>query len=121
MNSSATDSPGETEVFTLLVVAGRWPSDDLPKDATAARLLCYAAAGDEAEAVRETVYVLRDAGVKPLDVIGYGSRSEREAEGDLADEERELLDRAQRENAVIVAEVTPVYGDDDVSGAAPVS
>lgn len=104
------EAAGETDVYTLIVLAGRWPSDDLPADATGAELLCYATGRDEAEAVRETVSVLRAAGVTPLDVTGYGSHAEREADGDVGEEERELIGRARRENAVVVAEVTPVAG-----------
>lgn len=111
MNCCATDITRETEVFTLLVLAGRWPTDGLPPEATGAQLLCYAVGNDEADAVRETVSVLRAAELKPLDVVGYGSLSEREAEGEIADEERDLIERARRENAVIVAELTPIYGD----------
>lgn len=103
-----TGPDGEAEVYTLVVAAGRWPSDDLPENATGAELLCYAAGRDEAEAVRETVSVLRAAGVTPLDVTGYGSLAERQADGEVGPEEHDLLERARRENAVIVAEVTPV-------------
>ncbi|MFT3973478.1 MAG: hypothetical protein QM699_08515 [Amaricoccus sp.] len=111
MNCSATDASRETEVFTLLVVVGRWPNDELPADATGAELLCYATGCDEAEAVRETVNVLRAAELRPLDVTGYGSLAEREADGEVGEEERGLIERCRRENAVIVAELTPTYGD----------
>ncbi len=107
-----TDKPTRQQVFTLLVHAGRAPGDDLPDWATGAELLCYAAGVDEAEAVRETVAVLRRAGLAPLDVTGYGSRDERLAEGhDIDAEERDLMDRAAAENAVIVAQLTPVKDD----------
>ena len=43
------------EVYTLVVAVGRKPGDGLPKEASGATLLCYAAGVDEAEAVRETV------------------------------------------------------------------
>jgi hypothetical protein len=46
----------------------------------------------------------------PLDVSGYGTRAEREAEGDeIAPDEAALMDRALAENAVIVAQVTPFF------------
>ncbi len=109
MNCCAIDSARDIAVYTLLVVVGRWPNDDLPAGATGATLLCYAAGADEAEAVRETVAVLRAAELAPLDVTGYGSLAEREAEGGIGEEERPLIDRALRENAVIVAELTPIY------------
>jgi hypothetical protein len=110
MNCCATDLGGLAEVYTLLVTVGRWPTDGLPNEATGAELLCYATGDDEAEAVRETVNVLRAAEFRPLDVTGYGSLSEREAEGGISEEERELIERARRENAVVVAELTPTYG-----------
>ena len=65
---------------------------------------------DEAEAVRETVAVLKVAEIAPLDVTGYGTLAEREAQGvAIAPEERALMERAGAENAVIVAEVTPFF------------
>ncbi|RVT83201.1 hypothetical protein DXV76_13175 [Rhodobacteraceae bacterium CCMM004] len=102
-------------VYTLLVEIGRKPGDDLPEGATGGALVCYAAGVDEAEAVRETVAVLKVAGLAPLDVSGYGTLDERLAEGhDIADEDRGLMDRALRENAVIVAQMTPFFdGDGD--------
>lgn len=96
-----------TQVYTLLVEVGRSPNDGLPDGATGAALLCYASGRDEAEAVRETVQVLKTADLNPLDVTGYGSRAEREAEGhDIGEEDIALMDRALAENAVIVAETT---------------
>jgi hypothetical protein len=97
-------------VFTLLVEVGRKAGDDLPPGATGGALLCYATGVDEAEAVREAVAVLKEAGLAPLDVSGYGTLEERLAEGhDIPEEERALMDRAARENAVVVAQVTPFY------------
>ena len=95
------------DVYTLLVEVGRKEGDGLPDDATGAALLCYAAGRDEAEAVRETVALLKTAGLNPLDVTGYGTRAEREAEGaEIGGEDAALMDRALAENAVIVAETT---------------
>ena len=100
------------QVYTLLVEVGRKPGDGLPKDATGAALVCYATGVDEAEAVRETVAILKQADLAPLDVSGYGSLDERLAEGhDIPEEERALMDRALTENAVIVAQMTPFYDD----------
>jgi hypothetical protein len=100
------------EVFTLLVEVGRKDGDGLPKKATGAGLLCFASGVDEAEAVRETVAVLKQADLAPLDVTGYGSLAEREAQGDeINDEERELMARARAENSVIVVQMTPFYDD----------
>lgn len=109
-----SDKPSKSEkvkrkqdVFTLLVELGRDPEDDLPEGATGAALLVYAAGVDEAEAVRETVAVLKTAGVAPLNVTSYGTLDTRLAAGDtVPDEERELMGRALAENAVIVAQKT---------------
>ncbi|MEM8802413.1 MAG: hypothetical protein AAGF55_07740 [Pseudomonadota bacterium] len=96
-----------SEVYTLLVEVGRSTNDGLPKGATGAALLCYASGRDEAEAVRETVQVLKTADLNPLDVTGYGSRADRQAEGhEIGEDDLALMDRALAENAVIVAETT---------------
>ena len=101
------------QVFTLLVEVGRKDGDGLPKGATGGALVCYASGVDEAEAVRETVAVLKRADVAPLDVTGYGTLQEGEAEGhEIDDEERALMQRALEDNAVIVAQMTPFFGDD---------
>lgn len=97
-------------VYTLLVEVGRAPGDGLPQNASGAGLLCFASGVDEAEAVRETVAVLKKADLAPLDVTGYGTIEDRLAEGhEIGAEERALMDRARDENAVIVAQATPVY------------
>ena len=96
------------QVYTLLVEVGRSPGDGLPEGSTGAGLLCYATGVDEAEAVRETVAILKQADLAPLDVTGYGTLDERLAQGDEIDaEERALMQRALDENAVIVAQMTP--------------
>ena len=101
------------QVYTLLVEVGRKAGDGLPDGATGAALMCYATGVDEAEAVRETVALLKQADLAPLDVSGYGTLEERLAEGhDIADEERALMDRALAENAVIVAQMTPFFDED---------
>lgn len=103
-----------TDVFTLVVQVGRKEGDDLPDGATGAGLVCFAAGKDEAEAVRETVAILKQAGLAPLDVTGYGTVEERRANGETIDaEESALLDRARAENAVIVVQMTPFFGDED--------
>ena len=108
---AAESSP--QKVYTLLVQVGRAPEDGLPEGATGAGLLCYAAARDEPEAVRETVALLKQAGLAPLDVTGYGTLAERLAEGqEIAPEEKGLMDRAADENAVVVAQVTPFFDGD---------
>jgi hypothetical protein len=111
------DRPGGSgppaKVYTLLVQVGRAPGDGLPEGATGAGLLCYATGRDEEEAVRETVALLRQAEMAPLDVTGYGTLAERLAAGhEIAPEEKGLMDRAAAENAVVVAQVTPFFDDD---------
>ena len=102
------------QVYTLLVEVGRARDDGLPKDATGAALVCYASGKDEEEAVRETVAILKQAGLSPIEVTGHGTIEERLAEGhEIPEEERVLMDRALAENAVIVAPMEPLYGDED--------
>lgn len=99
-------------VYTLLVEVGRKAGDGLPKGATGAGLLCYASGRDEAEAVRETVATLKQAGLAPLDVTSHGSLEERLAEEhDVPEEERALMDRAAAEDAVVVAQIETVFPD----------
>lgn len=96
------------QVYTLLVELGRRAGDGLPEGSTGAALLAYASGVDEGEAVRETVALLKTAGMNPLEVTGHGSLDERLAAGDeIPGEERDLMQRALAENAVVVAQVTP--------------
>lgn len=98
------------QVYTLLVQIGRKTGDGLPDEATGAALMIFASGVDEAEAVRETVAVLKTADTAPLDVTGYGTLEERKAQGhDIGEDERALMARALDENAVIVAQVEPFY------------
>jgi hypothetical protein len=107
-----TKKPSRQKVFTLLVEVGRSADDGMPKDATGAALMCYASGVDEAEAVRETVAILKQADLSPLDVSGYGTLDERIAEGhDISDDEKELMKRALDENSVIVAQMTPFFDE----------
>ncbi|PKP83661.1 MAG: hypothetical protein CVT80_12625, partial [Alphaproteobacteria bacterium HGW-Alphaproteobacteria-2] len=69
------------DVYVLLVTLGRRPGDGLPEVASGAAMLCYTAGRDEPEAVRETVAVLREAGLAPLDVEGHGTAAEMRADG----------------------------------------
>lgn len=93
------------QVFILLVEVGRAADDGLPDDSTGAALLCYTSGRTERHAVNETVKVLRDAGMSPLEVLSYGTRAAPEI--DLGAEDLALMDRALAENAVIVAQITP--------------
>jgi hypothetical protein len=105
-----TKKESRQQVYTLLVEVGRNAGDGLPPEATGAALMCYASGVDEAEAVRETVAILRQADLAPLDVSGYGTLDERLAEGhDIPDEEIALMERALAENSVIVAQMTPFF------------
>ena len=102
------------QVFTLLVQIGRKEGDGLPDGSTGAALMVFASGIDEAEAVRETVAILKQADTAPLDVTGYGTLDERLEQGhEIDEEERALMARALDENAVIVAQMTPFFGDDD--------
>ena len=104
------------KVYPLLVEVGRKSGDGLPKGATGAALLCYASGIDEAEAVRETVAILKQADLAPLDVTGYGTEEERRAEGhEIDDDERALMAQALSENSVIVAQMTPFFETDDAA------
>lgn len=99
-------------VYTLLVEVGRRRGDGLPEGASGAALMCYASGVDEDEAVRETVAVLKTADMNVLEVTGYGSLEEREAEGhDIEADERALMTRALDENSVVVAQTT-VFRED---------
>jgi hypothetical protein len=113
MICSVTDKPKvkrPQQVFTLLVEVGRADNDGLPKGSSGAALMCYASGVDEAEAVRETVAILKQADMSPLDVSGYGTQEERRAEGhDISDEEKSLMQQALDENSVIVAQMTPFF------------
>ena len=98
------------QVFTLVVELGRKVGGGLPEKATGAALMIYASGVDEDEAVRETVVILKQADMAPLDVSGYGTLAERIANGDDIDpEERALMERALSENSVIVAQMTPFF------------
>ncbi len=96
--------PGTETVYILLVETGRAEGDGLPEGATGAALICYASGRTEKHAVDETVKVLREAGMAPLEVSSYGTQDALDLE--LGDEERALMARARAENAVIVAQVT---------------
>lgn len=101
---------GKQQVYTLVVEVGRKEGDGLPDKSTGAALICYASGVDEAEAVRETVAILKQADLAPLDVTGYGTVDERIEGGDEIDSaERVLMQRALDENSVIVAQMTPFF------------
>ncbi len=97
-------------IYTLLVEVGRRKGDGLPKGATGAALVCYASGVTEAEAVNETVALLKAAEMAPLDVSSYGTLEERQSEGhDISDEEVALMRRTKEENSVVVVQVTPFF------------
>ncbi len=104
--------PSRQQVYTLVVQIGRKAGDGLPAKATGAGLVIFASGVDEAEAVRETVAILKQADTAPLDVTGYGTLEERLADGqEIGEEERALMQRALDENAVIVAQMEPFFGE----------
>ena len=110
---SKEKKPSRQQVYTLVGEVGRKDGDGLPDGATGAGLCCYASGIDEAEAVRETVAILKQADLAPLDVTGYGTKEERLENGeDIPPEEVALMDRALAENAVIVAQMDPFFGDE---------
>lgn len=114
MSNPKVKKPSRQQVYTLLVEVGRNTDDGLPEGATGGALMCYASGVDEAEAVRETVAILKQADLAPLDVSGYGTLSERLAEGhDINEEEKELMQRALDENSVIIAQMTPFFEGDE--------
>ncbi len=102
------------EVYILLVETGRAEGDGLPEGTTGAALMCYAAGRDERHAVAETVRLLQEAGMAPLDVTSYGTRETTELE--LDEDEQALMDRVLAENAVIVAQMTPLGEDGGEDG-----
>lgn len=98
------------DVFTLLVEVKRSKKDGLPVGCSGADILCYTAARTEGEAVRETVRLLKQADMNPLDVTGYGTIDERESDGQsLSDKEKGLMAQAKEENSVIIAQITPYF------------
>ena len=97
-------------VYTLIVQVGRSKNDGLPAGSTGAGLLCYASGIDEPEAVRETVAILKQADLAPLDVTGHGTVEDRLKDGEeIGEDELNLMERAKNENSVIVAQMTPFF------------
>ena len=97
-------------VYTLIVQVGRSKNDGLPAGSTGAGLLCYASGIDEPEAVRETVAILKQADLAPLDVTGHGTAEDRLKGGEeIGEDELNLMERAENENSVIVAQMTPFF------------
>lgn len=108
----------EDQVYLLLVETGRTAEDGLPEGALGAGVLCHAPGRDEAEAVNETVSLLRSAGLAPLDVTSYGTAEERKAAGETIEpEEQGFIERARTDNAVIVVAITPFFDEEDPAQA----
>jgi hypothetical protein len=56
------------------------------------------------------VAILKEADLAVLEVQGLGTLEERQANGDdIAEEDRDLMQRALDENSVIVAQMTPFF------------
>lgn len=110
MSDQKPEKTSRQQVYTLLVEIGRKPGDGLPLKATGGALVCYASGVDEAEAVRETVAILKQADLAVLEVEGHGTIDEqREAGAEFDAEEEALMKRALDENSVIVAQLTPFF------------
>ncbi|MEM1343118.1 MAG: hypothetical protein AAGI34_00900 [Pseudomonadota bacterium] len=108
-----TEERAPRDVYTLMVEVGRAAGDGLPETCDGAHIMCYTAARSEKEAVDETVVVLRQAEMNPIEVQSYGTLAARRAEGQqISEEDLALMARAVDENAVIVAHVVP-YTDED--------
>ena len=58
------------EVFTLLVQVGCTKNDGLPRRSLGAGILCFTAAQTEEKDAHETVKLLEQAYMNPLDVTG---------------------------------------------------
>ena len=98
------------QVYTLVVEVGRKAGDGLPDKATGAALMIYASGVDEAEAVRETVAILKQADLAVLEVEGYGTlEDQKQAGAEIGAEDEALMQRAFEENSVIVAQMTPFF------------
>ena len=82
-------------VYTLVVQVGRSKNDGLPNGPTGAGLLCYASGIHKTEAVRETVAILKQADLSPLDVPDHGTVDARLTVGnDTGTEKINLLERS---------------------------
>ena len=91
---------------------GGRPESGKPKRPQQVYTLVVEVGRKDGDGVRETVAILKQADLAPLDVSGYGTLEEREAAGDEIDgDERALMQRALDENSVVVAQMTPFYGD----------
>ena len=83
-----------------------------PRAQPARRLCALPAVWMKPRLCAKTVAILKQADTAPLDVTGYGTLAEREAQGhDIDPDERALMQRALDENAVVVAQLTPFFGD----------
>ena len=113
MSKNLDTIKNQRAVYTLEINLVRSRDDGLPKKATGAILICYSTGITEDEAVSEAVATLRRLNMAPLNVVGYGSIQDRLEDGHEIDgEENNLMARALDENAVIVAYVMPLYGND---------
>ena len=60
--------------------------------------------------MRETVAILKQADLAPLDVTGHGTVEDRLKGGEeISEDELNLMERAENENSVIVAQMTPFF------------
>ena len=102
------------QVYTLVAQVGRKDGDGLPEGSTGAALMLYSSGVTEDEAVREAVVILKEADLAVLEVEGYGTLEEQlKAGAEIGKDDRDLMQRALDENAVIVAQMTPFFGDEE--------
>ncbi len=104
----------DMEIYTLLVEVGRIEGDDLPDQATGAAFLLFAPNKEERLAVSDTVQLLRDAGLNPLEVTNYGTIDQRQSDGHAFSEaEQKLLEEVAESGATIIIDKTVFYDEDD--------
>lgn len=102
------------DIYTLVIQFGRKDDDGLPEGATGGAMIAVAPAANEKAAVDDTVRLLKEAGLAPIEVESYGTMEERRASGyEFTEEELECIELARGENAIIVVQKTLFYDEDD--------
>lgn len=95
------------DVYTLIATLGRKKGDGLPQKASGGAMMLFAPGEDEKQAVNDAVRLLRDAGLNVLEVSSEGT----EAERNISEDERSLMDQARMENNVLVVQTEAFFGD----------
>ena len=102
------------QVYVLVVNCGRVAGDGLPAESTGVAMLILAPAAEEKLAVSDTVRLLKDAGLSPLEVDVQGTTDEMEADGNaFSEEQKSLIAEALSENNTIILDKTVLFGSDD--------